>query len=156
MSFKDFAFRYIFLLKFLQIYGRLYHLVPASHFSQKTSLTIGSLCSPDITPVLSYYGPIRHPLAIILTSQRLLVIELTCSKPFFLGQGGFLQLLDMSLLPCRRYHPAGIVQTCTGQFSFAYTAFASKLQALASRVLWVTRPPVRLLSPAAWQLAHHP
>ena len=47
-----------------------------------------------------------------LTSQRILVIELTCSKPFFLGQVGLLQLLDMSLLPCCRYHPAGIEQTC--------------------------------------------
>jgi len=69
-----------------------------------------------------------------LISQRILVIELTFSSNFLPGQVGLLQLLSMSLLPCCLYHPAGIRQTYIGQFSFAYTAFASKLQALASRV----------------------
>ena len=61
MSFEDFAFRYIFLLKFLQTYGRLYHLVPASLWL-KDLPTIGPLCSSDITLIHRYYKPLRHPL----------------------------------------------------------------------------------------------
>ena len=45
----------------LQIYGRLYHLVPASRFGSGMP-TVGRLGSPGITPVHSYYVPIRHPL----------------------------------------------------------------------------------------------
>ena len=55
-------------------------------------------------------------------------------------------MLSMSLLPCCRYHPAGIRQTYNGQFSFAYAAFTSKLQALASRALFDYGPPMRLLT----------
>ena len=47
------------------------------------------------------------------TSQRLLVIGLIFSSNFLPGQVGLLQLLSMSLLPCCRYHPAGIGQTLT-------------------------------------------
>ena len=44
-------------------------------------------------------------------SQRLLVIGSISSSNFLPGQVGLLQLLSMSLLPCCRYHPAGIEQT---------------------------------------------
>jgi hypothetical protein len=44
-------------------------------------------------------------------SQRLLVIGSVFSGNFLPGQVGLLQLLSMSLLPCCRYHPAGIEQT---------------------------------------------
>ena len=53
-------------------------------------------------PPPSYHRP---------TSQRLLVIGLIFSGNFLPGQVGLLQLLSMSLLPCCRYHPAGIEQT---------------------------------------------
>ena len=45
----------------LQIYGRLYHVVPASRCGSGMP-TVGHLGSPGITPVHSYYVPIRHPL----------------------------------------------------------------------------------------------
>ena len=86
---KTKAFRYIFLLKFLQTYGRLYHLVPASLWL-KDLPTIGLLCSLRHYPGSSLLQAHPPPSYHKHTSQRLLVIGLACSKPFFLGQGGLL------------------------------------------------------------------
>jgi hypothetical protein len=111
----------------------------------KDCLTIGPLCSPDITPVQCYCGPIRHPLAIYLTSQQILVIELIFSSNFSLGQVGLLQSLGMSLLPCCRYHPAGIVQTKC-QFSLSMLPSPPNCRLGFQSFISITRPPVRSLT----------
>src|SRR5271157_736073 len=41
------------------------------------------------------------------TSRGHRLYDLPCSTDFSVGRGGLLQLLDASLSPCRRYHPAG-------------------------------------------------
>ena len=108
--FSDFAFRYIFLLKFLQTYGRLYHLVPAFPWLKDLLNNRASLLHRHypVSALLQAHPP---PSCHNPTSQRLLVIGLVFSSNFLLGQVGLLQSLDMSLLPCCRYHPAGIGQT---------------------------------------------
>jgi len=54
------------------------------------------------------------------------VIGRTCSKVYFsLGRGRFLQLLNMSLLPCCPYHPAGM--SCRiGQPTPCHVAFVRR------------------------------
>ena len=56
------------------------------------------------------------------------VIGSVCSEHFYSGQGGLLQLLCMSLLPCHRYFPAG-ASSRTNQSSITRAAFASTLKA---------------------------
>ena len=49
-----------------------------------------------------------------------------CSGDFAPGRGGLLQLLGMSLSPCRRFHPAE-VNSRLGQYSAAHAAFAPEV-----------------------------
>ena len=69
---------------------------------------------------------------------------MTSSGNFFPGQVGLLQLLSMSLLPCCRYHPAGIVQT-NASLVWLYCLHL-QIAGSASSAFSITRPPVRLLS----------
>ena len=45
-----------------------------------------------------------------------------------MGRGGLLQLLGMSLSPCRHYHPAGVLHRLN-QLATQHAAFALRLQA---------------------------
>ena len=101
--------------------GISFSLVPANlrtSLSSRPCLSLVKRFANNRAPLLPGHYPgsllLRAhppPSCLKLTSQQLLVIELTCSRNFFLGQVGLLQLLDMSLLPCCRYHPAGTEQT---------------------------------------------
>jgi hypothetical protein len=62
------------------------------------------------------------------------VIGSVTSEHFCSGRGGLLQLLCMSLLPCRRYRPAG-VSSRTNQSSIAHAAFAQTLKARPPEIL---------------------
>src|SRR5207248_4961349 len=57
------------------------------------------------------------------TSRCRRLYGLPCSGDFAPGRGGLLQLLSMSLSPCRRFHPAE-VNSRIGQCSAAHAAFA--------------------------------
>src|SRR5215468_5262746 len=75
---------------------------------KETLQTAGSHRSTDVTPLLRYYRPIRHPLAF----DRLpgfagytTYLAPVISHP---GRGGLRQLLGVSLSPCCRFHPAEV------------------------------------------------
>ena len=135
MSFSDFAFRYIFILSSCS-YGRLYHLVPASLWL-KDLPTIGPLCSPGITPVHSYYGPLRHPPIIIsLPSvywlQRLSSLAISCWD-----KQGF---SSCSVYPC--YHAVAItpLEQCKRNASLVcLCCLHLQIAGSASRVLFRLR-----------------
>src|SRR5438309_3438 len=57
------------------------------------------------------------------TSRCRRLYGLPCSGDFAPGRGGLLQLLSMSLSPCRRFHPAEVTSRI-GQYSAAHAAFA--------------------------------
>src|SRR5437879_1243806 len=69
--------------------------------------TAGSLRSTDITPVLRYYEPVRHPLA-VPRLPGLAGYTVPFSADFAEGRGGLLQLLGISLSSCYRYYPARV------------------------------------------------
>ena len=83
----------------------------------------GPLRSTDIAPLHRYYGPSRHPLVFGRLPGFAGYTDLPCSSDFSLGRGGLLQLLSMSLSPCRRFHPAE-VSSRIGQISAVHAAFA--------------------------------
>jgi len=93
----------------------------------------GPLGSTDITPLRRYYGPGRHPLVFGRLPGVCRLYGLPCSGDFSPGRGGLLQLLGMSLSPCRRFHPAK-VNSRIGQCSAAHAAFALRLQARPSGI----------------------
>src|SRR6516162_5568831 len=64
---------------------------------------------------------------------------------FLAGRGGLLQSLDMSLLPCCPYHPAGVACRL-GQLATRHAAFAPKKRARPPDLSFVSRPPVGSLS----------
>jgi hypothetical protein len=49
-------------------------------------------------------------------SQLSRLYDLPCSGDFAPGRGGLLQLLGMSLPPCRRFHPAEVVEPHQSDF----------------------------------------
>ena len=57
--------------------------------------------------------------------------DLPCSAGFPVGRGGLLQLLCVSLSPCRRSHPAGVVRRGS-QSATAHAAFAFPVAGSAS------------------------
>src|SRR6516225_7532381 len=79
---------------------------------------------------------------------------LPCSGDFLPGRGRLLQLLGMSLSPCRRFHPAEM-NSRVGQCSAAHAAFALRLRARPSDLLifeattrlLLLRPGDSLISP---------
>src|SRR6266700_7802264 len=87
----------------------------------------GPLRSADLTPLHRYYGPSRHPLVF----GRLPGFA---GYTAYLGRGGLLQLLSMSLSPCCRFPPAE-VNIRIGQSSAAHAAFALRLKARPSGIL---------------------
>jgi hypothetical protein len=105
--------------------------------------TAGLLRSTDITPLLRYYEPIRHPLA-VPRFPGLAGYTVPCSADFAAGRGGLLQLLGASLSSCCRYYPARVSRRI-GQIATLHAAFAPLPRA---RPLGLTfsRPPLRLLS----------
>ena len=70
---------------------------------------------------------------------------LPCSAAFAVGRGGLLQLLDMSLSSCRRYHPAGVARRVS-QVATPHAAFCPTEAGSALRSFRLSRPPVRSLS----------
>jgi hypothetical protein len=105
--------------------------------------TAGSLCSPDITPLLRYYGPLRHPLAV----PRLPGVAgytVPFSADFATGRGGLLQLLGASLSSCYRYYPARVSRRVS-QIATCHAAFAPLPRARPLELTF-SRPPVRSLS----------
>src|SRR6516165_8738294 len=80
-------------------------------FAPRTLLRF--LATPDPAATLSSSADFR--------GRRL--YGLPCSGDFAPGRGGLLQLLSMSLSPCRRFHPAE-VNSRLGQYSAAHAAFA--------------------------------
>src|SRR6516225_1204602 len=85
--------------------------------------TAGSLGSTDITPLLRYYRPGRHPLAFPPISRWNGYTASLCSVDFATGRGGLLQLLGASLSSCCRYHPAGVFRRI-GQIATSHAVFA--------------------------------
>src|SRR6202171_5586241 len=84
--------------------------------------TAGSLRSTDITLLLRYYGPLRHPLAV----PRLPGVAgytVPFSADFAAGRGGFLQLPSASLPSCCRCNPARVSRRVS-QFATIHAAFA--------------------------------
>lgn len=59
--------------------------------------------------------------------------DLPCSTDFAVGRGGLLQLLSVSLSPCCRSHPAGVVRRVS-QAATAHAAFAFPVAGSASGV----------------------
>jgi hypothetical protein len=105
--------------------------------------TVGPLRSTDITPLLRYCGPVRHPLAV----PRLpgcAGYTVPCSADFAAGRGGLLQLLGASLSSCCRYYPAGVSRRI-GQIATVHAAFAPFPRARPPGLIF-SGPPVRLLS----------
>src|SRR5262245_62331584 len=79
---------------------------------------------------------------------------LPCSGDFSPGRGRLLQLLGMSLSPCRRFHPAEM-NSRIGQCSAVHAAFALRMRARPSGLLTfeattrllLLRPGASLISP---------
>src|SRR5215471_20857596 len=106
----------------LQINGRLCHLVLA--FPRFGGVANGR--APWLHghyPASSLLRAQPPPSRLRPTSRCRRLYGLPCSGDFAPGRGGLLQLLSMSLSPCRRFHPAE-VNSRIGQCSAAHTAFA--------------------------------
>ena len=98
---------------------------PVPTFLLESLLTAGSLRSTAITPLHSYCGPLRHPLAFHRFPGFASYAASLLPPSFMAGRGGLLQLLDISLSPCCPYHPAGV--SCRlGQPATCHAAFAPK------------------------------
>ena len=105
--------------------------------------TAGLLRSTDIAPLLRYYEPIRHPLA-VPRFPGLAGYTVPCSADFAAGRGGLLQLLGASLSSCCRYYPARVSRRI-GQIATLHAAFAPLPRARPLGSIF-SGPPVRLLS----------
>src|SRR5258708_13123321 len=78
---------------------------PLPPFLLESLQTAGSLRSTGITPLRSYYRPLRHPLVVPPISRCLRLYGFLFSANFSPGRGGLLQLLSASLSSCCRYNP---------------------------------------------------
>src|SRR5258706_4712019 len=97
---------------------------PLPSFLLESLQTAGSLRSTGITPLLRYYRPLRHPLAVPPISRCLRLYGFLFSANFSAARGGFLQLLCPSLSSfCRHNPPRG--SPPLSQSSTLHTAFAS-------------------------------
>ena len=127
----------------LQTDGRLCHGRPCLPCCRRHCRTAGPLRSTGITPLRRYCGPLRHPLAVRPLPRVRRLYGLPSSADFAAGRGGLLQLLDVSLSPCRRYHPAGVTrrvsQPATGHAAFALSC------GLGLRGFALSGPPLRSL-----------
>src|SRR5450755_2573461 len=94
--------------------------------------TAGLLRSTDITPLLRYYEPIRHPLA-VPRFPSFAGYTVPCSADFAAGRGGLLQLLGISLSSCCRYYPARVSRRI-GQIATIPCCLRSTTESSASGV----------------------
>ena len=104
----------------------------------------GPLRSSGITRLHRYSGPIRHPPAVSPFPVRPGYRAYPASGDFPPGRGGFLQLREGSVCPCRRSHPAG-ARGRLSQAAPSRAAFADWLPA---------RPPDLLSFEATYAFAH--
>src|SRR6201993_120398 len=137
-----FALTYRLLLRSCKLLGA-FVISPLPPVLLEPLQTAGPLRSTDITLLLRYYGPLRHPLA----GPRFpgfAGYTVPCSADFATGRGGLLQLLSASLPSCCRYYPARVFRRL-GQIATFHAAFAPLPRA---RPLGLTfsGPPLRLLS----------
>ena len=112
----------------LQTDGRLCHLAPASH-------VVGGVPNSRAPSLHGHYPASSllrtppPPSRLPPTSRCRRLYGLPCSADFATGRGGLLQLLDVSLSPCCRSHPAGVTrrvsQTATVHAAFALTVAGS-------------------------------
>src|SRR5215469_1188259 len=117
----------------LQLNGRLCHLVLA--FPLVGGIANGR--APSLRGHYSASSLLRTrppPSRLRPTSRCRRLYGLPCSGDFLPGRGGLLQLLSMSLSPCRRFHPAE-VNSRISQCSAAHAAFALRLLARPSGLL---------------------
>src|SRR5258706_1425124 len=97
---------------------------PLPSFLLESLQTAGSLRPRGITPLLRYYRPLRHPLAVPPISRCLRLYGFLFSANFSAGRGGVLPFLCTSLSSCCRYNPP-IVSRRFNQSATFYAAFAS-------------------------------
>src|ERR1700692_363680 len=101
-----FALTYRLLLRSCKLMG-VFVISPLPSWLLEPLQTAGLLRSTDITPLLRYYEPIRHPLA-VPRFPGFAGYTVPCSADFAAGRGGLLQLLGISLSSCCRYYPARV------------------------------------------------
>src|SRR5438094_8539974 len=93
-----FALTYRLRLRSCKLLG-VFVISPLPSLLLEPVQTAGPLCSTDITPLLRYYWPIRHPLA-FLPISRLSVIRFLYAPPISRrGEEGF---SSCSAYPCHR------------------------------------------------------
>ena len=112
----------------LQTHGRLCHHTPASHVVEGvTNSRVPSLHGHYPASALLRTHP--SPSRLRLISRWSGYTTYLASADFAAGRGGSLQLLSVSLSPCCRSHPAGVVrrvsQSATGHTAFAFTVAGS-------------------------------
>ena len=123
-----FALAYILRRQVLQTHGRLCHHTPASHVVEGvTNSRVPSLHGHYPASALLRTHP--SPSRLRLISRWSGYTTYLASADFAAGRGGSLQLLSVSLSPCCRSHPAGVVrrvsQSATGHTAFAFTVAGS-------------------------------
>src|SRR5271154_5419808 len=116
-----FALTYRLLLRSCKLMGA-FVISPLPPVLLEPLPTAGSLRSTDITLLLRYYGPLRHPLA-VPRFPGFAGYTVPCSANFATGRGGLLQLLGASLSSCCRYYPARVSRRI-GQIATFHAAFA--------------------------------
>src|SRR5258708_21882691 len=107
-----FALTYRLLLRSCKQMGA-FVISPLPPFLLESLQTAGSLRSTGITPLRSYYRPLRRPLAFPPISRCLRLYGFLFSANFSAGRGGLLQLLSASLSSCCRYNPARVARPFT-------------------------------------------
>src|SRR5262247_979174 len=112
-----FALRYILLLRSCTLMDAfIISSVPPVLIEELP--TAGFLRSTGVTPPPSYYEPLRHPLIVGRFPGSTGYTAYPASAVFTTGRGGLLQLLDASLSPCCRYHPAGAARRFSQRATF--------------------------------------
>ncbi len=128
----------------LQIGGRLYHLVLASRIARD----IANCRVPSLHRRYSASSRVRtHPPPSRLRSASRFgrLYDLPCSGDVSPGRGGLLQLLGMSLPPCRRFHPAEVTKAVSVRFRLAMLPWPYGC-GLGLRIYSLSRPHLRSLS----------
>src|SRR5258708_3535431 len=139
-----FALMYRLLRRSCTLMG-VFVISPVPSFLLESLQTAGPLRSTAITPLRSYCGPLRHPLAFHRFPGFASYAVSLLPPSFMAGRGGLLPLLDISFSPCCPYHPAGV--SCRlGQPATCHAAFAPKQGARPPDLYFVSRPLMGLLS----------
>src|SRR5262245_12163587 len=114
----------------LQLNGCCCHCTPASHVVEGvTNRRVPSLHGHY--PASALLRPPPSPSRLRLISRGTGYTTYLASADFAAGRGGSLQLLGVSLSPCCRSHPAGVVRRVS-QSATAHTAFAFTVAGSAS------------------------